>query len=407
MFNDGAEIGLRRRVPPGEGQWLVKFPGIIWVRAWDEPVEGLRVHVVGDGLVMLESQAKEDDGTRPYLFGNPVDKSVQARPLDPANRDRFVWRVHRGPVNTYRFELVIDQPGPKWLIATAEKWIRLGGPPSSSFAPMHDFIALPAADLRAFGQAEAADDFSFLSAYDIAADGWPNELPRPSPKAAAVGPTPQTPRQRSANNEVALELIAALQPSFDDGAGGAENSDYDPDDPRRIGWPHNIVSLDTVATETGLLHLYGQCPPHTPLPGELDHCRKLAHATVAALGTLRPHGGDHPTPFLPFYIVADAQDPVPNQLTDEYIHAAFAGTLYPDTPIRIDPINAEYLAAHPEWAEFVDWVASQSDLRLVSYVQIGYDTGQEPNYAAVFPRLVLGVTAAGSLVGACGTVVQA
>ena len=407
MLSDGAEVLLRRRVPPGEGQWLVKFPGIVWVRAWDALVDGLRVHAVGEGLVMLESLAQEDDGSRPYLWGNPADPVVQGRPLDPANRTGYVWRVHTGPVNTYRFELVSDQPGPKWLRATPEKWIRLGQPPSSGYAPEHDFVALPAAERQTFAQAELAGDFSFLNGYGIANDGWPAEWPRPTPAAAPVGPTPQTPRLRAGDDPVARELIAALQPCFDDGAGGAENSDYDPDDPRRIGWPHNLVSLDTVASPTGTLYLHGQPPTHRPPPGELDRCRALAHAIVRALGPLRPHGGDHPTPFLPFYLVADAHDPVPTRLSAEWIHAAFNGTLYPDTPITIVPIDAAFVAEHPEWAEFAAWAATQQELTMLSYVAIGYDTGQEPNYAAIFPRLVLGVTAAGSLVGACGTVVQA
>jgi hypothetical protein len=272
---------------------------------------------------------------------------------------------------------------------------------------LHEFIALPAANREAIVAAEEAGDYSFLAGHAMARDGRPKEMPRPRKPRRTL--TPQTPRQRAGDDPVALELIAALQPSFDDGQCGPEYSDYSPRDRRRIGWPHNILSLATVATPTGIVRLSSSRGKHRPRRGELERCRQLAAAVVEALGGLEPFGGDSPTPFRPFYLVAGKGERVPERLTPDVVRAAFRGTLFPGTPIDIEPItDPEFIVQRGEaWAGFSAWAARQTDLAQVSYVAIGYDTCQEPNYAAVFPRLVLSLTRAGSLVGACGTIVQA
>ncbi len=91
------------------------------------------------------------------------------------------------------------------------------------------------------------------------------------------------------------------------------------------------------------------------------------------------------------------------------MRTAFRGTIFPDTPVEVRSItDPEFIAQSGDaWAGFAAWAAGQTELAQVAYVEVGYDACQEPNYAAVFPRLVLGLTKAGSLVGACGAIVQA
>jgi len=233
--------------------------------------------------------------------------------------------------------------------------------------------------------------------------------------------TSATPRKRARGDPVREELIKALMPSFKDGDAGAECSDYDADDPRRLTWPHNVVSLDTIALPSGALALHGAAVEHTADPDELAHCRQLAADVVAALKGLEPFGGDLGGAFQPFYLVRGAGQSPPEGVTPEVVRAAFGGTLFPDVPITVYAIAAgarftELVAEvyweedAPErggWARFAAWAAADRRLSQTSYVEIGYDDSMEANLAAVFPRLVLGLTEGGSLVGACGHIVQA
>lgn len=406
MLISGQRVLIRRRAVIGEGPWLTAMTGIQWPRAWGQIDHGWLIHDAGDGLVMLQSLTLAGVEDASYLWGDPANKTVMYKNPDVDGRDGVCWKVHPAPANTFLLECISQSEGPRWLYATNTNWIRLSNLPQGR-SVWHEFVALPLDQRETFDAAEDAGDYSFMANHEMSADGWRDEEPRPGPHEGPPGLNSQTPKARAGTDPVALELIAALQPFFDDGDGGAENSDYDPDDPRRIGWPHNIISLDTVATPTGMVHLYHSPMIHTPPPGELEHCRTLATALVAALGKRRPKG-DHPTPFRPFYLVASEGDPIPNQLTSDFIHAAFYETIYPDTPIEIVPINDAFVEDdRADWADFVRWLTTQEDLTQTAYVEIGYDTGQEPNYAAVFPRLVLGLTKNGSLVGACGSIVQA
>ena len=57
-----------------------------------------------------------------------------------------------------------------------------------------------------------------------------------------------------------------LRPSLEDAEAGAENSDYDEDDPCREEWPHNIISTKAVAYSCGILGALwrrGHAPPRS------------------------------------------------------------------------------------------------------------------------------------------------
>ncbi len=406
MLTPGEKVLLRRRGPRGSAPWLAALTGMHVPRSWCDPDKGWRVHDAGGGTVMLESLTFSKSKKARFLYGDPAENAVWYEAADAADADGLRWRAHPAPANTFLLECLSRRPGPKWLAATPTQWIHLTDRPKGR-SLMHEFVALPAANRAAMEAAEEAGDYSFMAGHEMAPDGRPNELPKPKKPRRAL--TAQTPRQRSGDDPVARELIAALQPFFDDGEGGAENSDYGPDDPRRVGWPHNIVSLATVATPTGIVRLSTSRARHEPPQGELACCRRLATELVKALGGLTPFGGDSPTPFLPFYLVAGKGDRPPGRLTPEVVRAAFRGTIFPDTPIEVQSVSdPEFIrVTDGAWAGFAAWAEGQTDLTQVSYVVIGWDTAQEPNYAAVFPRLVLGLTKPGSLVGACGAIVQA
>ncbi len=406
MLNPAEKVLLRRRGPREIAPWLAALTGVHVPRAWCNPDEGWRVHEAGDGAVMLESLTFSKSKKDRFLYGDPANGGVGYGAPKARDADGLRWRVHPAPADTFLLECLSKRPGPKWLAATPRQWMQLTDRPEGQ-SLVHEFVALPAGDRAAIEAAERAGDYSFMAGHEMAADGRPKEMSRPKKPRRTL--TARTPQQRSGDDPVARELIAALQPFFDDGEGGAENSDYDPDDPRRIGWPHNIISLATVATPTGIIRLNTARPEHEPPRGEVARCRRLAAELVGALGGLMPFGGDSPTPFRPFYLVAGKGDRVPEHFTPEVVRAAFRGTIFPDTPIEVRPVTDPEFAARQgdKWAGLAAWAAGQTDLAQVAYVEIGYDTCQEPNYAAVFPRLVLGLTRAGSLVGACGSIVQA
>jgi hypothetical protein len=374
--------------------------------------EGWLVHDAGDGAVMLESLAVPKAKKERWLCGKPNDPDypVVLAKRDPKNDSALRWRVHPAQLGMFMLECLCQEKGPKWLSKGPESARLTERPQERSVT--HELIALPLSQGDAIHEAEQDNDYSHLSAYAVDANGRPTDIAPPTkPKPPRGTLTPHTPGERANGNAVALELIAALQPSFDDGDGGAENSDYDRDDPNRIGWPHNVISLNTVATATGIVKLHSSRAKHEPPKGELARCRKLAAEVVTQLNGLLPFGGDSPQPFRPFYLVIGANAKAPKKLTGEVIRTAFRGTIYPDTPIDLKEIaNPDFLADRDNdrrWAKFVKWAQSQKSLQQLSYVCIGYDTCQEPNLCAVFPRLILGVTKAGSLVGACGTIVQA
>jgi len=409
----GTKVLLRRRGTLKSIPWFVSFPNGGRPCAMEEAGDGWRVHDAGDGTVLLESLTPAR-GNKNRFLGAKLDNSPPEVWLFAKNaRVAVKWRPHPDGVDGFLLECVSPKTGPKWLAIDGSFNATLTVRPTGR-SVMHEFIALPAADRQTFADAELKGDYLFLVPFGMTrtgrVQGIPKEVKPPKPAwAKGPRPTPKTPTKRANGDPVALELIAALQPSFDDGRGGAEYSVYeDEDDPRTIAWPHNVVSLATVATPTGTVHQFGEELTHKPPAGELAHCRTVAAAVSEALKNLEPFGGDRPTPFRPFYLVIGKDEKPPTKLTPEVVQAGFRGTLFPDTPIRVTPFTDErFKQDEPEWAGFIAWAKQQKELRELSYVVVGWDGSCEPNLAAVFPRLVLGLTKAGSLVGACGTIVQA
>jgi hypothetical protein len=58
------------------------------------------------------------------------------------------------------------------------------------------------------------------------------------------------------------------------------------------------------------------------------------------------------------------------------------------------------------WRALMDWFEAQEELTAGAFVLVGHDMLGESNLSCVFPRLVVGLTRAGSLVGVCGHAVQ-
>lgn len=217
--------------------------------------------------------------------------------------------------------------------------------------------------------------------------------------------------------------LAPFKASFKtDAEAGAECSDYDDEDPRAAEWPHNIISVKVRAWSCGIIAREGEVVTHRHDPEELERCRRLAREAARELEGVETFGGEPcEGGYMPFFVTAGIGDPAPKALTDEVLRKAFGGALYPDTPITLYPLEEsgafwdlitgvyrlEDDERRPRWKRCVQWFKAQQELRDACYVDMGYDDCQGPNLAAVFPRLVVALTRAGSLVGAAGCIVQA
>lgn len=223
--------------------------------------------------------------------------------------------------------------------------------------------------------------------------------------------------------------LAPLQPSLDD----ARNGDAGPDD-AQAEWPHNVVSTRTVAYSCGALARTGEPVAHRHDRDEVERCRRLAAEAAAHLAGVPCFGGEPCGGYAAFFVTVNAGAAAPEALTADVVRAAFGGTLYPDTPIHVSPLDedgpfwdrlsgvyereedydddggptpAEEPGELAAWRRCIRWLLSHPELRGGSYVTVGYRDGQGPNRAAVFPRLVVALTPAGSLVGACGCTAEA
>jgi hypothetical protein len=202
------------------------------------------------------------------------------------------------------------------------------------------------------------------------------------------------------------------------------------DNPEEIDWPHNVLSTRTVVYDCGVYCRSGDVLPHNHDPTEFALCQKLAAAAAALMQDQTIEMGDEGEHDLaPFYVVANQENPVPTAITEEVIRSAFGGTIYPQAKITICPLqpgsgqwwedlNYDYPEIDAEgiahrsllmlaWRRLIDWYQSHTDLTQPVFVSIDlcHEDGHNNN-GCVFPRLVLGLTKAGSLVGLSSCVVH-
>ena len=202
-------------------------------------------------------------------------------------------------------------------------------------------------------------------------------------------------------------------------------------------WPNNIVSRSTVVYGTGVIARAGDPVEHRVDPEELDLCRRLAAEACRIMeGTDVGMGSCSDGPLREFYIAANVDDPMPDGIDAEYIRSKFGGTLFPLVTITVEPLAEsgiwwsevvedgggeededidEYLQP---WRAMIAWFRGQSELTSPVFVRIGesnklleiprdqYPPGTELT-GCVLPRMAVGLSPHGSLVGICGYTVHA
>jgi hypothetical protein len=185
-------------------------------------------------------------------------------------------------------------------------------------------------------------------------------------------------------------------------------------------WPHNCLSIRTVAYSCGGLCRAGDVLEHNHDPSELERCSCLS-AEVARLmaGMQLGMGSEGGSCFHPFFVGGNVGAGAPAALDDDFIRKAFGGTIYPLAQIIVEPLEEhgrwwldvvggcggeEALLAR--WRALIRWFREQPHFVATAFVTIGEDPLGGDNHGCVFPRLALGLTKGGSLVGTGDCVVH-
>jgi hypothetical protein len=198
----------------------------------------------------------------------------------------------------------------------------------------------------------------------------------------------------------------------------------DPDE----DWPNNVISTGTVAYSCGALYRPGEPKPvHNHLAEELQLCRSIAEDAARLMaGVAVGMGSAASDCFAPFFVTASDGMPVPQDITEELIRHVFGGSIKPAAGISVEladetsswwPAVLDFYEPDEEadisfdeeigqWRAMMEWFRNHTVLRQPRFVSIGSRRDADRR-GCVYPRLVVGLTPRGSVVGLCGYVVHA
>jgi hypothetical protein len=205
-------------------------------------------------------------------------------------------------------------------------------------------------------------------------------------------------------------------------------------------WPSNIISRKTIEYGNGSISRQGTLVHDAVDSEELARCQRLATEAAALMdGVDVGMGSEASNPFYPFFIAANHGQPAPDAIDEDLIRAAFGGTIFPLATITVEPLEPagiwwpeverdlesdedeevakEQQAALDRWRSMITWFQQQADFKTSAFIRIGeyralsdleedaFPPGTEMP-GCVLPRLALGLTQLGSLVGLFGYSVQ-
>jgi hypothetical protein len=191
-------------------------------------------------------------------------------------------------------------------------------------------------------------------------------------------------------------------------------------------WDHAVLHPHTAVYSCGRPARPGGPNEHDHPPGEIELGRRLSAQAAERLKGLDAVGSEGDGGYVPFFLTANRADPVPDAITPELVRRLFGGVIYPQAEIVVEPLEERgkwwesvrfYFGYNPDgthrnpankkahdagidqWRAFARWFRELKELRGPCYVAIGEHPLSETNLACVFPRLHVGLTPAGSLVG--------
>lgn len=216
-----------------------------------------------------------------------------------------------------------------------------------------------------------------------------------------------------------LAVIAECSNTWDCGDGIAD-------------WPNNIISQHAVVYNDGTIARRGDTVTHQFDPVEVALCVRVSQAAEQVMrGVEIGMGSEATSYYVPFFIAARDASAKPRKIDEDLIRAYFGDTIFPLATIAVEPFaedttwwqavwtdgeacGQEYFTP---WKALCDWFTQQSAFVDAAFVSIGewehfnalpdesYPPGTELTPSS-FPRLPLGLTENGSLVGLFGYTVQ-
>lgn len=220
------------------------------------------------------------------------------------------------------------------------------------------------------------------------------------------------------------ERLAFLAPCIDA---------YGVGDPSVAEWPNNMISTRAVAYASGRIARRDALVRHAIDREELALCHRLATEAATLVGRMEVGmGSSSGDVFHPYWAVANADETPAARIDEALVAAAFGGTLFPLATILVEPLDEggvwwsaveEDGAESPQsyfepWRNMIRWFAACPELVDRRFVSIGdrqalWDAERDPRLPSgteltpcTLPRLALGLTRAGSLVGLFGWTVQ-
>ena len=199
-------------------------------------------------------------------------------------------------------------------------------------------------------------------------------------------------------------------------------------------WANNIISRKAVVYQSGVI-IRGNSPVrHLVDLAELTLCQELAETIEKLMsGVVVGMGSESNAQFRKFYIASNTDEPIPSIIDEQLIRSKFGGTIFPLATITIEPLiesgiwwsevmydgsesSTEYLKP---WHAMIAWFKSRPEFVNSAFIRIGdwqalskldymkdnFPDGTEIT-GCVLPRLALGLTYNGSLVGLFGYSVQ-
>jgi hypothetical protein len=212
---------------------------------------------------------------------------------------------------------------------------------------------------------------------------------------------------------------------------------YDIGDPN-AEWPNNMISREAVAYGSGVIARKGIPVVHNVAPSEFALCKRLASEVNALMSGVRVGmGSEADDTFHELFIVANVDDPGPEKIDEALVRAKFGDTIFPLATITVEGLEeagvwwsevlydaSELDLAHQEgylrpWRQMIGWFRAQVEFKDARFVRIGEyerltqldftDSDAPPGTelpASVLPRLAIGLTKGGSIVGLFGYSVQ-
>jgi hypothetical protein len=197
-------------------------------------------------------------------------------------------------------------------------------------------------------------------------------------------------------------------------------------------WPNNIISRRAVVYRDGAIVREEDVFPGLIDATELALCQGLGDEVAGLMHSVSVGmGSQADNSFHPFFILGSGTASLATSINEQLVRDRFGGTIFPQATITVEPLSdgtiwwnevlsdgegcgETYFAP---WTGMVDWFSGHSAFVASAFVRIGDPRllAALPNEASpngtviaggVLPRLALGLTRNGSLVGLFGAVVS-